>query len=621
MTARQNTYYWSVMLALMTVFLWSLSAPGAKFVNQEANYLALPLVRFGCGAVVFGAWLWYDRDSCRTHFADLASGDDGSIYRFGAIVFLFGVFLLIYDVTFLFSIQNGPSIPANVINYLWPLLFPALGGLVFRRSDSKFGWFELGVLSVAFCGAALIAGGTPSTAFADARITYLLAFVAALSAGVYMNLLSMAQDFIDSTPLIFFIAVLVALVVESIAILATGAPVRFDRSSLPLVFLYGFGTFGLGHFTWSQAINLGEDVLISSLAYLTPILSTIFLHVFVDAPFTETVAFGAVLIIVAQVLLNDTFRHLTSLGGALITIFLSTLFLYVDPSRLGNEFLSASITNLIGTIFAILTGFMLNRVWRTNRKENEKLNQINATIRRLIERVEEGDLTKDEIERAYGAVDGLMIAIIDLNYARGSEAIGPLTREVNEELSKTRETVTTLTATADVDPETELRDVESDVREWLMLSQERVKRGEMVILALLGVVTVVTLLLNAGDSFFGHLVVIGLSGGIVFTLLKIRDYNHNRAGQPTRLLFEQQIVTEIQRSLYFPREEFTYAPEVAEFIGSDETVRVGDADGTVGEELRTVSEVGVRHTVRYGVLSFVLAAIGIVVALLYLQTV
>lgn len=620
MTARQNTYYWSVMLALITVFLWSLSAPGAKFVNQEADYLALPLVRFACGAVVFGAWLWYDRESCQTRFAELASGDDRSVYRFAVVVFLFGVFLLIYDVTFLFSIQNGPSIPANVINYLWPLLFPALGGLVFRRSDSKFGWFEFGVLSIAFCGAALIAGGTPSMAFADARLTYLFAFVAALSAGVYMNLLSVAQDYVDSTPLIFFIAVLIALVVESIAILATGVPVRFDRSSLPLVFLYGFGTFGLGHFTWSQAINLEEDVLISSLAYLTPVLSTIFLHVFVDAPFTETVAFGAVLIIVAQVLLNDTFRHLTSLGGALITIFLSTLFLYVDPSGLGDEFLSPSITNLIGTIFAILTGFMLNRVWRTNRKENERLNRVNTTMKQLIERLEGGDLTEDELERAYGAVDGLMIAIIDLNYARGSEAIGPLTRDVNEELTRTKETIVDLTATTDIDSETELRNVESDVREWLMLSQERIKRGEMVILALLGVVTVVTLLLNAGESFFGHLVVIGLSGGIVFILLKIRDYNHNRAGQPTRLLFEQQIITEMQHRLYFPREEFTYAPEVAEFIQPDETVRVG-GDDTAGEEFRTISGVGVRHTVRYGVLSFVLIAIGIVVALLYLQTV
>ena len=607
------------MLALATVFLWSLSAPGAKFVNEEANYITLPLIRFGCGAIIFGIWLWYDWNDCRDRLSELAGGDDnGSVVRFGAVLLLFGVFLLVYDLTFLFSIQNGPSIPANVINYLWPLFFPALGAFVFRRSDSTFGWFELGVLTVAFCGAALIAGGTANSFFINAQFTYFLAFVAAVSAAVYMNLLSIAQDIVDSTPLIFFVGLIVALCLESAAIILIGVDIRFDYDSLPLLVLYGFGTFGLGHFTWSQAINLGEDVLISSLAYLTPVLSTIFLHLFVNAPFTETIAFGAVLIIVAQVLLNDTFRHMTSLSGAVITIFLTSLFLYVDPSILQNEFFSAPITNLVGTIFAILTGFMLNRVWETNRKENQKLNDVNVSIKRILDQLDRSDLSEEELKDAYGSIDSLMIAIINLNYARGSESIGPLVQEVNEELTETKETITKLPVDASESIDTELREMDDGVADWLMLSQERVKRGEMVILGLLGGATIVTSLLSAGDTFLGNLVVIGLSGGIVFTLFKIRDYNQNRAGEPTKILFEQQIITEIQHPLYLPREEFMYAPEITGFIQSDRDVRVGQQD-VESDNLRTVSDFAVHNTVRYGVLSFIMIAITTIIILLYLQ--
>lgn len=618
MTDRTNTYYWSVLLALTTVLFWSLSAPGAKFVRQEANYLGLTLIRMGCGALVFSSWLVYDWENTQNNLREFVTDDDESTYRFVATLVLFGIFLLIYDVTFFFSIQEGPSVPANVINYLWPLFFPALGGLVFRRSDSSFGWFEMGVLSLAFAGAALIAvGSTNPIPEGGIRFTYLIAFVAAVSAAVYMNLLSIAQDYVDSTPLIFFSAVLVALFLEIGIVLITDLNIEISFPSLPFLLLFGLSTFGLAQFAWGKAINLGEDVLISSISYLTPILSTIFLSVFVDAPITESVAFGAVLIIVAQVMLNDTFRHMTSLGGAFITIFLSSLYLYIDPSVLGGASSLTQINSLIGTIFAILTGFMLERVWETNRTQDEKLNHINEVISQIITKVEDSE----GVEDIHGAINELVTSIIDLNYARSSDPRGELINNINNTNKTLQKKIQNHIDESDEALETDLQNLDAAVSDWLLMSQKRVTRGELAILSLLGAATIASLTLSVGDAFLPNLVVIGVNAVIVFSILKIRDYDYDRSVGSTKIFLEQQNLNRINKPLYFPDEEFTYAPEIGAVADKDRRINVGDrSQYDSDEDLQTVSDLTVRSTVRNGVLILSTIGIGLILILLYMQT-
>lgn len=624
MTDEGNQHYVAILYAFVAIFLWSLSASIARFLRNDANYVGFTIGIMTCGAVVLGAWTWYDRGSWRGELQETMADSPDVVRRFVLSLTGFGVFLMLYDLTFLYAIQEGPSVPANIINYMWPIFFPALGALVFRRTDATFGWFEAGGLSLAFGGTALIAGSSLNIFAGGFRYTFVIAFVAALSAGIYLNFLTIAQNHVDSTPLIYFVGVVVALPLTLVSVAIFDLEVVITVRSLPYVVGYGFITFAFGQVAWGKAISLGEDALISSLAYLTPVLSTLFLNLLVGAPITERVAFAAVLIVVAQVLLNDTFRHFSSVSGAAIAVLITTLIVYVDPNLFENAVFYQTIDDVVATIFAILTGFMLNRVWQVNQKENEDLTQINFALNRIVSLLEAEDdaIPADAHEESRDAIYRLMMAIIDLNYAKQSRRVGSLVRRVNEDVDDCE---TTLQATLDgTDSRAALdghyRDLRQHVTDWLMLNQERVSREEITILALLGVTTILLFVVNTDGQFLPNLITIALSGVIVFTVLKVRDYNYNRTGATSKVLLEQQIMDRIDKPLYFPKEEFAFDPGLATVSDSEQMVWFGEDITTADiEEAKTVDELQIQQYVRYGVFGFVLMAIFTVLTLLYFQ--
>jgi drug/metabolite transporter (DMT)-like permease len=642
-----DTYYEPLLLAFVAILLWSLSASVARFLTNEANYLGFTLGIMCCGVVFFGAWSWLDRESWwprlrRVH----ETGDRRDHLRLGGSLLGFGLFLLVYDFTFFYSVQQGPSVPANIINYMWPIFFPALGALVFRRGEADFGWFEAGALSLAFGGATLIAGGSLDILLGEFRFTYGVAFVAALSAGIYLNFLAIAQDYLDSTQFVYLVGVVVAIPAALLAMVTLDLQLQITAASVPFVVGYGFLTFGVGQVAWGKAISLGEDALISSLAYLTPVLSTIFLNVLVDAPITETMAFAAVLIVLSQVLLNDTFRHFSSLSGALVATFLTALVMYVDPQITGGAEFFSTLDDVIATLFAVLTGFMLNRVWQVNQTENERLTDINFELERLaavlnetygapsadggaeLRRTDDAgadpapalDGAADPAEAGRDAIYELLLSIVDLNYAKGSGSLGPLVKQVRGDLDDCEAVFTALYEGTEHEAVVEERftALREHVSDWLMLSQERVSSGEIAVLAVLGAATIVLFIASSSGAFVPSLFTIALSGVVVFAVLKVRDYNANRTGAGSKALIEQQVVDSIDRPLYFPHEEFAFDPALLAAAENDQAIKLGrDGDGG---DLRRVDEFQVRKYVRYSVFGLVTVGITLVVILLYLRT-
>lgn len=624
MVVSLNSYYRSVVFAFVAIFLWSLSASIAVFLQNDANYVGFTLGILACGAVFFGGWSWYDRDRWVGDLKRNLRDDDlgRPKLRLGASLLGFGLFLLVYDLTFLYSIQEGPSIPANMINYLWPIFFPALGALLFRRSETQFGWYEAGALSVAFGGTALIAGGTEQLLAEGLRYTYLVALLAALSAGIYLNFLSIAQSIVDSTQFIYFVGTIVALPATVLYAVAFDVDVHLTAASVPFVVAYGFVTFGGGQLAWGKAIKLGEDVLISSLAYLTPVLSTIFLAVLVDEPLSETVAFAAVLIIVAQVLLNDSFRHFSSLSGAIVAVFLAALFVYTNPTLLQDIDFFDSLGGVIATIFAIISGFMLNRVWESNQASNERLTEINLTLKRIARHVEteRSSLSSAEVEQCHDAIDDLMTSIIDLNYAKRSALSGRYVNRVNRDVADCERTLEKAFqgTSAETVVENEMETLREAVADWLMINQERVSAGEILILALLGVATIITFISAAGETFLSSLTAVFLTGAIVYTILKVRDYNYNQTGSATKVLIEQDVMEDIDRPLYVPKAKSAFDRDLIEAIDDDRTIRIGGVGADSYREV-TPDRLETQWYVRYGVFSFVFVAILLVIGLLYLE--
>lgn len=614
MYQRSSDIFAPISYGLFSIFLWSLSASIADFLTGAVNYLGFTIGILLCGLLFFGVDSYRKRHRFRRRYRALSRKEQ---YKFLGSIGLFGILLVLYDLTFYFSIQAGPSVPANLINYLWPVLTPIFAVYLFRRPGDEITPYELSALLLAFAGAAIavwdFSGGATILA-SEIRISYVAALVAAVSAALYLNALDMAQDYIDSVTLTYFLGLVFALPLLILATFVFELSIQITTDSIPLVVAYGFVGFAGGQLAWGRAITRGNKVVISALAYLTPILSTLFLFVLVDATLTQSMAAGGTLIIVANVLLNDSFRHISSIRGAIIGIFTVSIILFVNPEIGGAEGSIGVFGGFVATIFAILAGFMLDQVWQMNEKENASLISINSRLNRLQSLLD--CLAQDEREQVVKQIDDLMVSILNLNYLKDTGDRHSLSRQVYSDINQLEETLAHVFDGMEQEEhamETS-RQLREDVNNWLMLNQEGIGLGEMAILWILGTVTIILFIINTSAYFVQNLIAIALSGVVVFTILKIRDYNHNKTGTE-KALVEQDILFKLDKNPYFPSREMVLDAGYIETMNDDEVVRLGDEF-----EEETVRDLTPHVYVRYSL--FALAGLGILlmIVMVYIQS-
>lgn len=518
---------------------------------------------------------------------------------------------------FYFSIQAGPSIPANLINYLWPVLTPVLAVYLFQRPDDQITLYELAALLLAFIGAIIAVGNLPislSLSVSGFRVSYVAALVAAISAAVYLNALDIAQDYISSISLTYFLGILFALPFLLISIPLMGLSWQLTTDSIPLILLYGLVGFAGGQLAWGRAITRGNKIVISGLAYLTPILSTLFLFIFVDANLTESMAAGGVLIVISNVLLNDTFRHISSIRGAIIGVFTVSIVIFVDPVIGGQEGSIGAAEGVVATIFAILSGFMLDRVWQMNKSENNSLTEVNNTLERFEPLV--NDIPEEQQNMVITKIDELMTSILKLNYSKKDSNRYTLSREIYDDLNNFQDTVSEVFAGTDHEEHAnELAlGLRKDVNQWLGYNQERVSRGEMAILWILGGITILLFVVSTGNYFINNLIAISLSGVIIFTILKIRDYNYNRTGTE-KALVEQDVLIQYGKKPYFPSRDMVLDGGYVRMMAKNTQIRIGDK----GETERT-QDLTPHVYVRYSLYILVALGIFILLALVYIKS-
>jgi len=621
-------YYISILFALVAVVLWSLHATVAVYGRGRANYAAMVFGGFLCAVVFFGVWYWQNRSKWTQEYQSVIKDESVSTPYFITLLISFGICLALYDLMLIYSLQEGPSIPANMINYLWPMLFPLLGAVVFRREESNLGFYEISVLSIAFGGAILIAGGTEIFSHADFQFSLLFAFLAAVSAGIYLNLLSIIQRWISSTASVYFIGSVISVPVIGLFLIIYRPEIHITIEGVPIILAYGFMTFGLARYMYGEAIRYGEDVIISALAYLTPVLSTVFLAVLAQEPLSQTVAFGAVLIIAAQVLLNENFKHISSITGGLITVFLVSIYIYTDPQIIEGLSILNRYGDVIVTIFAVFAGFILSRVWSINSNVHEKVTDINIIIKELASEFENSNEISDEkANKCEKELDQLLITIVDLSYDQ--KVVGDI-RKMNYIYNQFDICEKELNSVSDgVSAENKIKkrvcDLREDIEDWLMITQDTVRNGEMAVLSLLGISTIFIFIAGSGDNFLEHLLTISLSGAITFTILKIRDYNYNRVGQHTKLLAEQSAVIKLGYPPYLPQRTAFLSSSIVDSMESNE-IRIkkeGYYDTIESDDgIKTVSgdDFIIQSYVRYGLYMFISGCLLTIIVLIYFQT-
>ncbi len=215
---------------------------------------------------------------------------------------IFVVEMLVIVAAIGLAVDHQQVIEVTIINYLWPSLtlvfaVPILG----RRGSMPL--LALGVI-VAFGGIVLALSGGD---FSGSRVgvnpaPHVLALAAAVLWGLYNNLSRLWTEETEgwATPF-FFLASSIGL----FALLPLApAPLHWSGRAVAELFYLGLMPTMLGYILWDVAMRRGHIILVVTLSYFIPILSTLISSVYLDIPIGMAAWAGCVMVVAGALLCN-----------------------------------------------------------------------------------------------------------------------------------------------------------------------------------------------------------------------------------------------------------------------------------------------------------------------------
>ncbi len=208
------------------------------------------------------------------------------------LVWLHGVGGLFgYHALYFAALGLAPVAEANLLNYTWPLLIVLFSALLLGMRLNRLHGVGM-VLGAAGC--ALVLGR--SVRF-GAEGPALLGYIFAASAGAVWALYSVLSRRFPGVP-----TATVAGFCAATAVLAAAAHRMFETTIVPdtptllAATLMGIGPVGAAFFLWDVGMKHGDPRLLGTLAYATPIASTLLLCLAGYAPLTPTLLAAAALV-------------------------------------------------------------------------------------------------------------------------------------------------------------------------------------------------------------------------------------------------------------------------------------------------------------------------------------
>lgn len=270
----------SGLSALAAVVLWSSLAALATLLPDIP-----PFLKTGIGLLV-GSLLAlplakFDLTNLRVGWKTLALGVYG----------LFG-----YHAALFLALQTAPSVQANLVNYLWPLLIVLLAPLFLRSSRLSLRIILAAIVGFTGAAVAVLSGGAGSGGF---EVGYLFALIAAIVWATYSLGTKKTAPFPTAAVGVF------AFVAGALAICAHfifEPAVAIEISDWSLLVLLGIGPLGAAFYFWDFAIKHGNPQQVGLLSFLTPLLSTSLLVAVTGEEFSPLLILSAVLIIAGALL-------------------------------------------------------------------------------------------------------------------------------------------------------------------------------------------------------------------------------------------------------------------------------------------------------------------------------
>ena len=272
-----------ILLALIAILLWSTLALAGSGLQAVPRFLLLGVTFLTSGMISL-----FRRKGWRVPFEVFLVGVGG----------IFGYHFLYFT-----AFAHAPAVETNLINYLWPLLIVILSPLVLAGTRLRPHHIAGAVLGLA--GAGLIAtGGKPNL-----QLVYLTGYAAALGAAVTWAMYSLLTKRLPPFPTDSIGAFCLISGILSIGIyFSDGGTLKAVTAVQPRQWLFlilaGIGPMGAAFFFWDAALKRGDPRAIGSLAYLTPLLSTLNLIIFGGQRLT-LVSFVAMCLIIAGAVIGS----------------------------------------------------------------------------------------------------------------------------------------------------------------------------------------------------------------------------------------------------------------------------------------------------------------------------
>jgi drug/metabolite transporter (DMT)-like permease len=208
------------------------------------------------------------------------------------VVWLHGVGGLAgYHALYFAALRLAPPAEANLLNYLWPLLIVLFAAPLLRL---RLTWRHLLGAGLAACGCALLLGGRLHGALAPlVWLGYAMALGAAITWALY-SVLARRLAAVPTDAVAGFCAASAG--VTFLAHLALEPTVVPDGAGWFAILALGLGPLGGAFYLWDIGMKRGDPRLLGTLAYATPVASTLLLVLSGFAPGTPALLLAALLV-------------------------------------------------------------------------------------------------------------------------------------------------------------------------------------------------------------------------------------------------------------------------------------------------------------------------------------
>lgn len=178
-----------------------------------------------------------------------------------------------YHFLYFSAFRLAPAVEVNLINYLWPLLIVMLSPRLLSGYPLRAHHLLGALLGLAGAGL-IVSGGSPRLDWANLP-GYVLAGGAALTWAVYSLLTKRLPPF--PTQAVGGFCLLSGLLSLAVFRLNPGdfRPGSLRPAEWLALLAAGLGPMGAAFYAWDAALKRGDPRIIGSLAYLTPLLSTL----------------------------------------------------------------------------------------------------------------------------------------------------------------------------------------------------------------------------------------------------------------------------------------------------------------------------------------------------------